>query len=199
MRLIPIVPFSLFSIAAGAAKVPIWRFAWTTFVGYLPITIIFVYLGSQLEELSPTDPILWASAVALVAMMLGVRPTLRLDAESSALSDDSRRLRRLCPGAASSPVLVEVRARLLADQQVRARQAEDPSRGAQRLARPLVHRERVDVVDDEAVAEAEARLDVVDDVAAGAEGVGGDPVRLAGRRRRRSAKRARSPGPRRAR
>ena len=73
VRLIPIVPFSLFSIAAGAAKVPLWRFVWTTFVGYLPITVIFVYLGSQLEELSPTDPILWASAVALIAMMLGVR------------------------------------------------------------------------------------------------------------------------------
>ena len=73
MRLIPIVPFSLFSIAAGAAKVPLWRFTWTTFVGYLPITAIFVYLGSRLEELSPTDPLLWGSALALVAMMLGVR------------------------------------------------------------------------------------------------------------------------------
>jgi len=73
MRLIPIVPFSLFSIAAGAAKVPVLRFVWTTAVGYLPITVIFVYLGSRLEELSPTDPLLWASAAALVAMMLAVR------------------------------------------------------------------------------------------------------------------------------
>lgn len=73
MRLIPIVPFSLFSIAAGTARVPLWRFGWTTFVGYLPITAIFVYLGSQLEELSPTDPLLWASGLALVVMMLGAR------------------------------------------------------------------------------------------------------------------------------
>jgi len=73
MRLIPIVPFSLFSVAAGAAKVPVLRFVWTTAVGYLPITVIFVYLGSRLEELSPTDPLLWASALALIAMMLAVR------------------------------------------------------------------------------------------------------------------------------
>ena len=73
MRLIPIVPFSLFSIAAGAARVPLGRFCWTTLVGYLPITAIFVYLGSQLEELSPTDPILWVSALALIAMMLLAR------------------------------------------------------------------------------------------------------------------------------
>ena len=73
IRLIPIVPFSLSSIAAGAAKVPLWRFIWTTLVGYLLITIIFVYLGSRLEELSPTDPILWISALALIAMMAAAR------------------------------------------------------------------------------------------------------------------------------
>ncbi len=73
VRLIPIVPFSLSSIAAGAAKVPLWRFVWTTLIGYLPITVIFVYLGSRLEELSPTDPILWISAAALIAMMLAAR------------------------------------------------------------------------------------------------------------------------------
>jgi uncharacterized membrane protein YdjX (TVP38/TMEM64 family) len=73
MRLIPIVPFSLFSYAAGAAHVPMIRFMWTTVVGYLPLTAIFVYLGSRLEELSPTDPLLWLSAVALLAMLLAVR------------------------------------------------------------------------------------------------------------------------------
>lgn len=73
MRLIPIVPFSLFSSAAGAARVPLWRFIWTTAIGYLPITAIFIYLGSQLEELSPTDPVLWACALALLAMLLGIR------------------------------------------------------------------------------------------------------------------------------
>ena len=56
MRLVPIVPFSLFSYAAGSARVPAGRFAWTTAVGYLPITAVFAYLGSRLEELSPDDP-----------------------------------------------------------------------------------------------------------------------------------------------
>jgi uncharacterized membrane protein YdjX (TVP38/TMEM64 family) len=69
MRLIPIVPFSLFSIAAGAARVPIGRLLWTTAIGYLPITALFVYLGTQLEELSPTDPILIAGGVAMIAIV----------------------------------------------------------------------------------------------------------------------------------
>jgi len=51
-RLIPIFPFSLVSYAAGAARVPVWRFLWTTAVGYLPITALSVYFGTQLDLLS---------------------------------------------------------------------------------------------------------------------------------------------------
>jgi uncharacterized membrane protein YdjX (TVP38/TMEM64 family) len=51
-RLVPIFPFSLVSYAAGAARVPPWRFVWTTAVGYLPITAISVYFGTQLDLLS---------------------------------------------------------------------------------------------------------------------------------------------------
>lgn len=71
MRLIPIVPFSLFSYAAGAARVPLARFLWTTAVGYVPITALFVYFGTRIEELSPTDPVLIAGAVAIVIVLVG--------------------------------------------------------------------------------------------------------------------------------
>ena len=73
MRLVPVVPFSLFSYVAGAARVPFGRFVWTTAVGYIPITAVFVYLGSQLEELSPTDPLLWAGAAVLIVLLLVTR------------------------------------------------------------------------------------------------------------------------------
>jgi uncharacterized membrane protein YdjX (TVP38/TMEM64 family) len=51
-RLVPIFPFSIVSYAAGAARVPAWRFLWTTAIGYLPITAISVYFGTQLDLLS---------------------------------------------------------------------------------------------------------------------------------------------------
>lgn len=70
VRLIPIVPFSLFTIVAGAAGVPLWRLMWTTAIAYVPLTALFVYLGTQLEELSPTDPILLAGGGALVLVVL---------------------------------------------------------------------------------------------------------------------------------
>ncbi|HEX6665128.1 MAG TPA: VTT domain-containing protein [Solirubrobacterales bacterium] len=71
LRLIPILPFSIVSYAAGAARVPVWRFVWTTALGYLPITAISVYFGTQLEGLSLTDPIVLGSAVALLALLGG--------------------------------------------------------------------------------------------------------------------------------
>lgn len=90
MRLIPIIPFSLFSYAAGAARVPLARFSWTTVLGYLPLTVIFVYLGSELEELSLTDPLLWLSAVALLAMLFCARLlSRRLGLESGSSRDSA--------------------------------------------------------------------------------------------------------------
>lgn len=68
-RLIPLVPFSLIGYVAGAAHVPLWRFTWTTVVGFLPLTIACVYLGSRLESLHPSDPRLWA---ALTPLLLAV-------------------------------------------------------------------------------------------------------------------------------
>ncbi|HET8862741.1 MAG TPA: VTT domain-containing protein [Solirubrobacterales bacterium] len=70
VRLIPILPFSLVSYAAGAARVPLWRFVWTTTVAYLPITALSVYFGTRLEGLSLTDPLVWGSAAALLALLL---------------------------------------------------------------------------------------------------------------------------------
>jgi uncharacterized membrane protein YdjX (TVP38/TMEM64 family) len=77
VRLIPIVPFSLVSYAAGAARVPPWRFAWTTAVGYLPITALSVYFGTRLEGLSLTDPLVLGSAAALLALLLAGNWILR--------------------------------------------------------------------------------------------------------------------------
>lgn len=68
-RLIPVLPFSLVSYAAGAARVPIWRFIWTTTLGYLPITALSVYFGTRLEGLNFTDPLVLGSAIALLALL----------------------------------------------------------------------------------------------------------------------------------
>ncbi len=69
MRLVPIVPFSLVSTAAGTARVPLWRFTWTTAVGYAPITAIAVYLGTKLEGFSFKDPTVLLGIGGLLALI----------------------------------------------------------------------------------------------------------------------------------
>ena len=77
VRLLPIVPFSIVSYAAGAARVPLGRFLWTTAIGYLPITALSVYFGTRLEGLSLTDPIVLGSAAALLALLYAGHRVLR--------------------------------------------------------------------------------------------------------------------------
>jgi uncharacterized membrane protein YdjX (TVP38/TMEM64 family) len=89
IRLVPVVPFSLVSYVLGSAGVPIRTFVWTTIVGFLPLTILFVLLGSRLEDISPTDPVIWGGAAVMIALLVITRKVLpmierREDAETGA-------------------------------------------------------------------------------------------------------------------
>jgi uncharacterized membrane protein YdjX (TVP38/TMEM64 family) len=83
-RLIPLVPYSLVGYLAGAARVPVWRYTWTSFVGVLPITAAATYLGHALDDFSASDPLLWV-AVAVLVILFAVTGTA------------ARRLRRARP------------------------------------------------------------------------------------------------------
>ena len=76
-RLIPIMPFSLLGYVCGATRVPLFRFLWTTAVGYAPITAYFVYVGSKLERFSAEDPILWIGGGALLLGLGGAHYLLQ--------------------------------------------------------------------------------------------------------------------------
>lgn len=71
LRLLPIVPFSLVSAAAGAARVPFGRYCWTTAVGFLPITALAVYLGTHLEGIRFTDPAVIGAVVGVFILLFG--------------------------------------------------------------------------------------------------------------------------------
>ena len=72
-RLIPIVPYSLVGYVSGAARVPLWRFTWTTVVGSIPLCAAVVYLGNRLDSLSPTDPGVLVAVGAFLALLIGGR------------------------------------------------------------------------------------------------------------------------------
>jgi uncharacterized membrane protein YdjX (TVP38/TMEM64 family) len=86
-RLIPIMPFSLMGYVCGAARVPLWRYVWTTVIGYSAITAYFTYLGSKLEGFSAEDPIVWIGGAALLLGIFAVRFLLPRTATDSGGGD----------------------------------------------------------------------------------------------------------------
>ena len=83
-RLVPFVPFSLVGYIAGATRVPVWRYTWTSFVGVLPITAAATYLGHALDDFSASDPLLWvAICVIVILALLTVHSARRLKRSTS--------------------------------------------------------------------------------------------------------------------
>ncbi len=76
-RLIPIVPYSPIGYVAGATRVPLWTFTWTTFVGILPLTLLVIVLGTRLETFSFTDPVVWLAALPVLVLAAAARPLAR--------------------------------------------------------------------------------------------------------------------------
>jgi uncharacterized membrane protein YdjX (TVP38/TMEM64 family) len=69
-RMIPVGPFSFMGYGAGAVGTNLWTFAWTTVVGFLPLTIAVTYLGSRAQSLSLADPLVWAAVALLVGLLV---------------------------------------------------------------------------------------------------------------------------------
>lgn len=76
-RLIPIVPYNLVSFAAGATRVPLVRFTWTTAVGVVPLTALTALLGQRLQSPSFEDPVIWAVLAGVLLLVALARPVGR--------------------------------------------------------------------------------------------------------------------------
>ncbi|MCL7930637.1 TVP38/TMEM64 family protein [Halomonas llamarensis] len=66
-RLIPVFSFALISYAAGVTAIHAWRFALATFIGMLPMTVVFAGLGNTFT----LNPVLAVVAgLAILAVMV---------------------------------------------------------------------------------------------------------------------------------
>lgn len=69
-RFIPVIAFNLINYAAGLTRVRWWTFVWTTAVGILPLTMLMVYLGTVMRDLS-WELLLMVSAAGIVTIWAG--------------------------------------------------------------------------------------------------------------------------------
>ena len=107
-RLIPVMPMSIVGYVCGAARVPLFPFAWTTLVGTLPLTAAAALLGARIDELSLTDPVLYLATVPFILLLFLARPLARRmrlsheeDADESLVGPGGHTARR-CPASSSA-------------------------------------------------------------------------------------------------
>lgn len=51
-RLSPVFPFNLLNYAFGLTRIRFWEYAWTTWVGMLPGSLMYVYIGSTFRDVA---------------------------------------------------------------------------------------------------------------------------------------------------
>ena len=55
VRLIAIVPFGLVTMLSGLTLLSIRTFIWVTFIGLIPVSFVYTYVGNQLAQLESLD------------------------------------------------------------------------------------------------------------------------------------------------
>ena len=86
-RFVPVIAFNLINYAAGLTRLTWWQFLWTTGVGILPLTVLMVVMGDNIESLG------WESwtllLIAALLLWFVLRRRLKHHTRVRA-SDDSR-------------------------------------------------------------------------------------------------------------
>ena len=73
LRLIPYIPFVVINLVFGLTKIRFWTYAWVSWVGMIPGTLIYVNAGTQLSQLEQPGDIL-SVELLLSLLILGVFP-----------------------------------------------------------------------------------------------------------------------------
>ena len=69
LRFIPLFPFFLINIFAGFTRIPLVVFVWTTSVGIIPGSFVYIFAGTQLGSIrSLADVISWKILLAFVLL-----------------------------------------------------------------------------------------------------------------------------------
>jgi uncharacterized membrane protein YdjX (TVP38/TMEM64 family) len=85
-RMSPVIPHSLVSYAAGLIQISFWRFTLASFVGFLPQSAAYTYVGAMVGKalrtsvgVTPHDPVIWTFyGLGLAATLIVTAITTRV-------------------------------------------------------------------------------------------------------------------------
>ncbi len=91
------LPFSLINYSLGTTHIKLSRFIWTTSLGILPSTMLFVYLGTRIPSLRVlAEDGLWslmdARLIAVILATIVIPPTFRYGGKLLKVQNDSFRI-----------------------------------------------------------------------------------------------------------
>jgi len=71
-RIVPIFPFALVNIAPATIGVKSWTYFWTTFIGIIPGTAIYTYLGHNAGQITNIDDLFSPQILITLALLGGL-------------------------------------------------------------------------------------------------------------------------------
>jgi uncharacterized membrane protein YdjX (TVP38/TMEM64 family) len=71
LRLVPLFPFFIVNLVLGITQISLRKFIWTTSIGTLPGTFVYVYAGTQLSTIDSLDDIV-TPRVLLIFVFFGL-------------------------------------------------------------------------------------------------------------------------------
>jgi len=75
LRMVPLFPFFVINLVMGLSKLTIWQFYWVSQVGMLAGTVVFVFAGTQLAQVSSVADVL-SPGLIVALTLLGLFPLI---------------------------------------------------------------------------------------------------------------------------
>ena len=75
LRLVPIFPYFVINVLMGLTPIRVFTYAWTSQLGMLPATFVYVYAGKQLAEIDSVRDIL-SIDIAIAFSLIGLLPLI---------------------------------------------------------------------------------------------------------------------------
>lgn len=69
LRIVPLFPFFAVNYLSGITEIPLGKFMWTTALGLLPASALYVYTGRKLNTLARAQDLFSAEVVVMLAVL----------------------------------------------------------------------------------------------------------------------------------
>jgi len=73
LRMLPVIPYFVLNPLMGLTTMPVWTYAWVSYLGMLAGTAVYVNAGTQLAAVRSID-MLWSPPVIGALLLLGLLP-----------------------------------------------------------------------------------------------------------------------------